>query len=124
MPSKILQDLRGRLLASELEMSLTDNEIKRLELERTYFSAMSESREENLETLKQDGIICTLWAFRKSIEEVKFFREKLVNIDSYIEKKKKEMLEMEKNYTYYLKVFDEEYDKYKKETKILIFRKR
>lgn len=122
MSNKIIIELRGKLLASELEMSLIDNDIKRLELEKTYFQAMVESRQDNIEVLRKNEIICTLKGFKRSKEELIFFKEKLINIESYINRKKKELDNLEKSYAFYLERFEEEWTILKSEVKVLKFR--
>jgi hypothetical protein len=121
MSNKKIQELRGKILATELEISLIDNEIKRLELEKTYFTAMTESRESNIEVLKRNEIICTIKGFKQSKEELMFFKEKLINIENYIDKKKREMDNLEKLYNFHLTRFDELWIILKNETKVLKF---
>jgi hypothetical protein len=121
MSNKEIQNIRGKILATELEISLIDNEIKRLELEKTYFSAMIESREANIEILKKREIICTIKGYKQSKEDLVFFKEKLINIDNYIDKKRKEMDNIEKIYNFHLGRFDELWVIMKNEVKVLKF---
>jgi len=119
-----VKKLKDALLGLEMELDILEADLFELTVDLKHLNKIEESLIYNIDFLKKDGIIAVASEYKKSVEQLKTVRDKILKYQSLKNKVMNSMKQKIQSKDFYQEEFNKKYKELENNQILLVFRKK